>query len=78
MAGFAARYPDVPVQQRLMRGSPAGVLVEESKTAQLVVVGARGRGALAGLLLGSVSHAVLQHAHAPVAILHHRGATAGS
>ncbi|WP_405109697.1 universal stress protein [Micromonospora sp. NBC_01405] len=78
VAGFAARYPDVPVQQRLMRGSPAGVLVEESKTAQLVVVGARGRGALAGLLLGSVSHAVLQHAHAPVAILHHRGATAGS
>ncbi|WP_405096021.1 universal stress protein [Micromonospora sp. NBC_01412] len=78
VAGFAAQYPDVPVQQRLTRGSPAGVLVEESKTAQLVVVGARGRGALAGLLLGSVSHAVLQHAHSPVAILHHRGTTAGS
>ncbi|MFI0793466.1 universal stress protein [Micromonospora rubida] len=78
VAGFAAQYPDVPVQQRLMRGSPAGVLVEESKTAQLVVVGARGRGALAGLLLGSVSHAVLQHAHSPVAILHHGRTTVGS
>ncbi|NBE84019.1 universal stress protein [Micromonospora rubida] len=78
VAGFAARYPDVPVRQRLMRGSPAGVLVEESKTAQLVVVGARGRGALAGLLLGSVSHAVLHHAHAPVAILHQPGTAPAS
>ncbi|GIJ19733.1 hypothetical protein Vlu01_03570 [Micromonospora lutea] len=71
LAGLAARYPDVQVQRRLLRGSPAKVLVEESKIAQLVVVGGRGRGALSGLLLGSVSHAVLHHAHCPVAILHH-------
>jgi nucleotide-binding universal stress UspA family protein len=72
VAGFAARYPDVPVRHRLVQGSPARVLVEESKVAQLVVVGAHGRGALGGLLLGSVSHAVLHHAHSPLAIVRHR------
>ncbi|ASW55416.1 universal stress protein [Plantactinospora sp. KBS50] len=71
LAGFAERYPQVPVRRRLVRGSAAGALVRESESAQLVVVGARGRGALAGLLLGSVSHAVLHHAHAPVAVVRH-------
>ncbi|MFG3699343.1 universal stress protein [Micromonospora sp. NPDC047620] len=71
VAGFAERYPDVPVRHRLVRGSPARVLVDESEAAQLVVVGARGRGPLSGLLLGSVSHAVLHHAHSPVAIVRH-------
>jgi nucleotide-binding universal stress UspA family protein len=69
VAGFADRYPEVPVRRRLVRGSAAGALVEESKAAQLVVVGARGRGSAAGLLLGSVSHAVLHHAHCPVAVV---------
>ncbi len=69
VAGWSERYPEVPVRQRLVRGSPARALVEESRTAQLVVVGARGRGALSGLLLGSVSHAVLHHAHSPLAIV---------
>ncbi|MFG3707683.1 universal stress protein [Micromonospora sp. NPDC047670] len=71
LAGFAERYPDVPVRHRLVRGTPARVLVEESKAAQLVVVGARGRGPLSGLLLGSVSHAVLHHAHSPLVIVRH-------
>ncbi|MBQ1051055.1 universal stress protein [Micromonospora sp. C51] len=69
VAGWSERYPEVPVRRRLVRGSPGRALVEESRTAQLVVVGARGRGALAGLLLGSVSHAVLHHAHSPLAIV---------
>ncbi len=71
LAGFAERYPQVTVQARLVRGSPARILVEESKNAQLVVVGAHGRGALGGLLLGSVSHAVLHHAHSPLVIVRH-------
>ncbi|MDM4718563.1 universal stress protein [Micromonospora sp. WMMA1363] len=71
IAGFAERYPQVPVRHRLVRGSPARVLVEESKAAQLVVVGARGRGALGGLLLGSVSHAILHHAHCPLVVVRH-------
>ncbi|MDG4798418.1 universal stress protein [Micromonospora sp. WMMD1082] len=69
VAGWSERYPEVTVRRRLVRGSPARALVEESRTAQLVVVGARGRGALGALLLGSVSHAVLHHAHSPLAIV---------
>ncbi|QGN49284.1 universal stress protein [Micromonospora sp. WMMD558] len=71
LAGFAERYPQVPVRHRLVRGSPGRVLVDESKGAQLVVVGAHGHGALGGLLLGSVSHAVLHHAHCPLVVVRH-------
>ncbi|RIV37728.1 universal stress protein [Micromonospora radicis] len=69
VAGWSERYPQVPVRRLLVRGSPARALVEQSRAAQLVVVGARGRGPLSGLLLGSVSHAVLHHASAPVAVV---------
>ncbi|MEV4847773.1 universal stress protein [Micromonospora matsumotoense] len=71
LAGWSARYPDVPVTRRLVSGAAARVLVEESKAAQLTVVGAHGRSALGGMLLGSVSHAVLHHAHSPLAIVRH-------
>lgn len=71
VAGYRERYPQVPVQHLLVRGSPAHVLAEQSKTAQLVVVGAHGRGVLGGLLLGSVSHAALHHSHAPLVIVRH-------
>jgi nucleotide-binding universal stress UspA family protein len=71
LAGWSERYPEVPVQHRLVAGAPARVLVEESTDAQLTVVGAHGRGALGGLLLGSVSHAVLHHARSPLAIVRH-------
>lgn len=71
IAGFADRYPQVQVRHRVVRGSPGRVLVEASKRAQLVVVGAHGRGAFGGLLLGSVSHAVLHHGHSPLVIVRH-------
>jgi nucleotide-binding universal stress UspA family protein len=69
LAGSRERYPDVPVTTRLARGRAATALLEESRTAQLVVVGARGLGGFAGMLLGSVSQAVLHHAHCPLAIV---------
>lgn len=69
VAGIGDRYPDVPVTERLVRGRPANLLVEESRAAQLVVLGARGLGGFAGMLLGSVSQAVLHHAHCPLAIV---------
>jgi acyl-CoA dehydrogenase family protein 9 len=69
VAGLDDRYPDVPVRQKVVRGAPAAVLVAESAGAALTVVGSRGRGGFAGLLLGSTSQSVLHHATGPVAIV---------
>jgi nucleotide-binding universal stress UspA family protein len=76
LAGWGAKHPDVHVERVVARDRPAHVLVEQSRRAQLLVVGSRGRGAAAGLLLGSVSHAVLHKAHCSVAVV--RAASAES
>ena len=65
------KFPEVAIKDELIRGTPAQTLVNASKTARLVVVGARGSGGFAGLRLGSVSQQVLHHAASPVAIVHH-------
>jgi nucleotide-binding universal stress UspA family protein len=69
LAGWAEKYPDVEVTREAIPVHPARVLADASEQAALVVVGSRGRGAFAGLLLGSVSQAVLSHARCPVAIV---------
>jgi nucleotide-binding universal stress UspA family protein len=69
LAGWSEKYPDVSVQPVILRDRPAHALVEQSRRAQLVVIGSRGRGGFTGLLLGLVSHAVLHRAPCPVAII---------
>jgi nucleotide-binding universal stress UspA family protein len=71
LAGWCEKYPDVVVRRRLVRDRVRPTLIEATDRAQLVVVGTRGRGGFAGLLLGSVSQAVLHHAACPVAIVPH-------
>jgi nucleotide-binding universal stress UspA family protein len=70
LAGHTERYPDVPVEVSVSRGSPADVLVGAGEAADLVVVGSRGRGGFASLVLGSVSHRLIHHAPCDVAVVH--------
>ncbi|MFC5957232.1 universal stress protein [Streptomyces pratens] len=69
LAGHEQRYPDVAVHRRPVVGRVRHTLIEASADAQLLVVGARGRGGFTGLLLESVSQAVLHHAQCPVAVV---------
>ncbi|WP_185991135.1 universal stress protein [Janibacter cremeus] len=62
---------DARVEQRTVRGHPAQVVAEATERAQLVVVGSRGRGGFASLMLGSVSQHVVTHAACPVVVMPH-------
>jgi nucleotide-binding universal stress UspA family protein len=62
-------HPSIAITTEIVEGHPSAVLVEESKTATLVVVGCRGHGEFAGMLLGSVSEFLSTHAHCPVVIM---------
>ena len=69
LAGWGQKYPQVAVRRTVVRDGAVRALVTASAGAQLVVVGSRGRGNAAGLLLGSVSHGVLHGAHCAVAVV---------
>jgi nucleotide-binding universal stress UspA family protein len=70
LAALGEQADGVEIDRVVRMGQPALVLVEEARGADLLVVGSRGHGGFAGLLLGSVSHQCALHASCPVVIVH--------
>lgn len=70
LAGHRDRYPDVEIEYHLDRGHPDHVVLEAAESCDLLVVGSRGHGGFASLMLGSVSNRVLHHAECSVAVVH--------
>ncbi|WP_219517784.1 universal stress protein [Nonomuraea ceibae] len=69
LAPWRQKYPDVELTETVVAGAPPVILARASRQADLVVVGSRGLGALASVVLGSVSHGLLLRAHCPVVVI---------
>ena len=66
-------HPTLDIRPMVVEGHPAPALVHASQGAELLVVGSRGHGEFAGMLLGSVSEHCVANAHCPVLVLHAEG-----
>jgi nucleotide-binding universal stress UspA family protein len=69
-ASWQEKYPDVRLTCRPEWGHPVRALVDESVSAQMVILGGSRHGRLSAPLLGSVQHGLLHHAHCPVVVVH--------
>jgi nucleotide-binding universal stress UspA family protein len=69
VAAATGRRSVLECEGKAVHAQPAEVLLEEARDADLIVVGNRGHGGFASLLLGSVSHQVVQHAFCPVTVV---------
>ena len=68
-AGVRSRHPDLTVAVAVSHSTAAQALVTEGRDAELVVVGSRGRGGFASLVLGSVSHILMHESRSPVMVV---------
>lgn len=66
---FGSERP-APVTIMVREAAPSELLIQRSETAEMVIVGSRGMGGFRGLLLGSVSTKVAEHAKCPVLVVH--------
>jgi nucleotide-binding universal stress UspA family protein len=69
LAGLRDDFPDVEVEERLVRAPAVQAILEASEGSGLIVVGTHGHGPTMGALLGSVSNGVLHKAHVPVVVV---------
>src|SRR5690606_24587441 len=69
LAGHRDNHPGVEVIEETVQGHPVDVLAEAAAGAELLVVGSRGHGTIKGMVLGSVSQALLQRAPVPLAVV---------
>jgi nucleotide-binding universal stress UspA family protein len=69
IAGLPEKYPEVEFHEVHRTADPAEALIDASEAARLVVVGTRGLSAAKALVLRSVSTALVEHAHCPVAVV---------
>ena len=71
IAELRESHPNLDIRPRVVEGHPAPTLVEASRGADLLVVGSRGHGEFAGMLLGSVSEFLTTHSRCPVVVIRH-------
>ena len=69
VSAWEERYPQVKLTYEVVVDHPARALTQAGATAQLLVVGTRGRGPIRGMLLGSVSQHLLHHCACTVAVI---------